>query len=78
MQLLIRIVLFRISSLDRNINLTIGMVLFSILGGLHGTLHPFKNEIKNYQELTIILNLQVMYTVSLYGRENVTSVLLML
>ena len=76
MQLLIRIVLFGISSLDREINLTVGMVLFSILGGLHGTLHPFKNDIKNYQELIIILNLQIMYAVSLYGRENATNILL--
>ena len=75
-QLLIRIVLFGTSSLDRNVNLTIGMILLSIVGGVHGTLHPFKNAIKNYQELVLILNLQVMYTISLYGRESVTSIIL--
>ena len=40
-QLLIRIVLFGTSSLDRNVNLTIGKILLSIVGGVHGTLHPF-------------------------------------
>ena len=76
LQLLIRIVFFGISSLDRNVNLTIGMILLSIVGGVHGTVHPFKNAVKNYQELVLILNLQVMYTISLYDRESVTSIIL--
>ncbi|XP_065903086.1 uncharacterized protein [Dysidea avara] len=76
MQLLTRTVFFVVSSLDRDINLAIGMILLSILGGFHGTTQPFKNAIKNYQELLLILNLQVMYTISLYGRESAASILL--
>ena len=76
MQLLIRIIFFAISSLDRDINLTIGIILLSILGCYHCTTYPFKNAIKNYQELVLVLNLQVMYTISLYGRESVTSIIL--
>ncbi|XP_065903366.1 uncharacterized protein [Dysidea avara] len=75
-QLLLRIVVFGISSLDKDTNLTIGIILLSILAGYHGTVHPFKNAVKNYQELVLILNLQVMYTISLYGRESVTSIIL--
>ena len=76
LQLLIRVVFFGISSLNRDINFIIGIILLIIIGGIHGTTQPFKNAIKNYQELVLILNLQVVYTISLYGRESVTSIIL--
>ena len=76
MQLLVRVIIFAISSLDKDLNLTIGMILLSALAGVHGAVHPFKNAIKNYQELLVIINLQVVYTISLYGRESVASILL--
>ena len=63
-ELIMRIVFFGISSLDRNVNF---IILLSILGSVHGSLRPFKNEIKNFQGLVLILNLHVIYTVSLYG-----------
>ena len=34
-------------------------------------MHPFKNNFKNYQELLLIINLQVVYTVLLYDNESV-------
>ena len=76
LQLLIRVVFFGMSSLNRDINLIIGIILLIIFGGIHGTIQPFKTAVKNYQELVLILNLQVMYTISLYGRESVTSIIL--
>ena len=72
MQLLVRVAFFGISSLDRDINLTIGIILLTILVGVHGLLHPFKNEIQNYQEVTLFFNLQVMYRFSIYGRESIS------
>jgi len=67
LQLLIRAVLFGIAALDKNINLIIGSVLFSIIIGLYGIAKPFKNNIKNYHEIVIIVNLQVLYIFTLSG-----------
>ena len=41
-QLLIRIAIFTISSLNRDINLIISAIVLIILGGVHGTAQPFK------------------------------------
>ena len=45
LQLLIRAVFFGISAPDKNINLTIGSIISSVMMGLHGAVHPFKNNI---------------------------------
>ena len=72
-----RVVFFGISSLDRNINLTVSIILFGILGGLHGIARPFKKKYKNYQELVLILNLQL-YAISQYSPDtNMTAVNIM-
>ena len=42
LQLLVRAVLFGISSLDRNINIAISILLLSVIIGLHGVMRPFK------------------------------------
>ena len=51
------------------------MILLSVQGIVYGTIHPFKKKFKNYQELLLIINLQVVYTVSLYDNESVTSII---
>ena len=66
LQLLIRAVLFGISSLDRKINITISTIIFGIMIGTHGIVQPFKIKYKNYQELVLFLNLQGLYIISLY------------
>ena len=72
LQLLIRSVFFGISSLDRNINLTISIILLGILVGMHGILRPFKMMYKNYQELVLLLNLQALYAISLSYQDVIT------
>ena len=72
LQLLMRAVFFGISSLDRNINLTISIILLGILGGMHGMIRPFKMMYKNYQELVFTLNLQALYAISLYYQDDNT------
>ena len=67
LQLLIRAMLFGIAALDKNTNLIIGSVLLSIIIGLYGIAKPFKNNIKNYHEIVIIVNLQVLYIFTLSG-----------
>ena len=66
LQLLVRAVLFGISSLDRKINITISIIIFGIMIGTHGIVRPFKIKYKNYQELVLFLNLQGLYVISLY------------
>ena len=68
MQFVIRSMLFGVSSLDRNRNIAISIMVFSAIIGLYGTVRPFKIKYKNYQELLLILNLQVLYVISLYDQ----------
>ena len=65
MQLVVRVVFYGISSLDRNINLTIGAVLLSILAVLQGWIKPFRLKYKNLHELIFLLNLQLLFIISL-------------
>ena len=64
LQLVMRATFLGLSSLDRNVNLKIGIILISILAGVHGLLRPFKNEIKNYQDFIWLMNLQLLYVLS--------------
>ena len=67
LQLLIRIAFFGLSSLDRNINLIVCAMLLALFGGMYGMIQPFKNKVKNYQELVFILNLQGLYIILLHN-----------
>ena len=58
LQLLIRAVIFGISSLDTNINIAISILLLSVIIGLHGVMQPFKMKHKNFQEMLLFFNLQ--------------------
>ena len=80
LQLLIRAVLFGVSSLDKNINLATSIILFGVLGVLHGVTRPFKVIYKSYQELILIFNLQTLYALSLYSKDgnNITIVNIMI
>jgi len=75
LQLMIRAVFFGLSSLDRNIALQIGIVLISLIAGIHGFLCPLKSKIKNIQEFVWLMNLQGMYVFSLFGHDS-TSVII--
>jgi len=67
-QLVIRVIFYGISSLDRNINLTIGIMLLTFITGLEGVLRPFKIKYKTYQELVLMFNLQFLFVISLYNQ----------
>ena len=70
LQLLMRAVFFGISSLDRNINIAISILLLSAIIGFHGMMQPFKVKPKNYQEMLLFLNLQGIYVTLLYSQDN--------
>ena len=79
LQLLLRAMFFGLSSLDRNINLIISIMLLAILGGVFGVIQPFKNKIKNYQELVLIFNLHGLYVISLHNNNsNVVNIIIIM
>ena len=45
------------------------IILFSIVGVVHGIICPLKAKYKNHQELALILNLHGLYTISLYSQD---------
>ena len=69
LQLVVRAMLLTTSSLDRNNNLTIGIIIFSIFGGIHGLVQPLKSTIQNHQELLFILYLHGIYAVALNSQD---------
>ena len=73
LQLLIRAVFFGTSSLDRNVSLTVGIALFSIIEGIQGTLKPFKNDVKNFQEQLFLMNITILYAILLYNQETINT-----
>ena len=79
LQLLIRAIVFGISSLESRINISISIVIFSIIIGIHGTVQPFVKKYKNYQEIILFVNLQGLYVISLYsqGASNAVAVNIM-
>ena len=80
LQLVLRALLFGISSLNIQVNVAMSMVVFGIIIGVHGTVQPFKIKYKNYQELLLFLNLHVLYVISFYGQgaTNATAVNIMI
>ena len=66
---MLRVVLFAVSSLDRNINLLIGIVLFSLMEGIHGAVRPFKEMLKNYHEQILIKNILFIFVIALYSQD---------
>ena len=73
LQLLIRVIFFGTSSLDRNLSLTVGIALFSLIGGIQGVLKPFKNEYKNFQEQVFLMNITILYAFLLYNQEAINA-----
>ena len=73
LQLLLRAIFFGISSLDRNLNLTISIALFSLIGMIQGTLKPFRSGVKNFQEQLLLLNITILYAFLQYSQEAVST-----
>ena len=73
LQLLMRAVFLGISSLDRNINIVISILLLSVIIGLHGMMRPLKVKHKNYQEMLLFFNLHGLYVSLLYSQDNANS-----
>ena len=64
LQLVIRAVFFVLSALDRNINLTVGIILVAVIIVIQRSLIPFRDNYKNLHETGFLFNLLVMYALS--------------
>jgi len=71
LQLLIRAIFFGLTALDRNVNMTAGILLIGILIWLQGKMSPFKSKLSNNNtESFYLLNLLVLFVISMYTRSN--------
>ena len=68
LQLLSRAVFYGISYLERNVNLTISIILLSVIEGVHCAIKPFRNRVLNYQELFFVLNALWLYAYTLFSQ----------
>ena len=57
LRLVVRAVFFGLSALDRNINLTIGIILLAIISTIQAKINPFKSSYKNFYESCFLLYL---------------------
>ena len=74
LQLSLRAVFFGVSALDRSTNLMVSIILIGLMISIHGYVHPFKDKTNNNLELFLLLNLQVLFVVSIYNTPNVIAV----
>ena len=70
LQLMLRTVFFGLSSLDSNINLTIGIIILFMVNVVHACSKSFKSTIRNYQESLFIINLLGLYAFTLSFSQN--------
>ena len=73
-QLLLRAMFFAISSLERNINLVLSIVILSLIIFIQGAINPLKNKVKNFQEMVYIINLQMLNVMALYDDQVVSDI----
>ena len=71
-QLLIRVIFFALSSLERNVNLVLGTIILSFIIGIQGIISPLINKVKNFQEILYIINLQILYVIALYDHQEIS------
>ena len=70
LQLIIRAVFYGVSALDKNINLSMGVVLLAAMLGIQGYIQPFKSSFKNIQELIFIFNLTALFALIQFENTN--------
>ena len=73
-QLLLRAVFYGMSALDKNTNMMIGIIILGAMESLYGKEFPFKTKGKNFQELFLLYNVQILFATSLYTNSNSTAV----
>ena len=73
LQLVLRATFFAISSLDRNISLTISIILISLIEGIRGGLRPFKSKIKNQHVQIFNVHILGLSVIALYNHDTAST-----
>jgi len=69
LQLVLRAALFGVSSLERSINLVIGIILLTLNEGIRSATRPFKSQIKNHHEQIFNMNIIILLVTALYDQD---------
>ena len=77
LQLLLRAVFFGISALERITNIMISIILLGVMECIYSKECPLRIKSKNYMEILLLLNLQVMFVSSWYNPSNAVVVNIM-
>ena len=70
LQLVMRAVFFGLSALDKNVNLTVSIILLAVISITQANINPLKHNYKNFYELCYLFYLSTMYTLS-YGQYSI-------
>ena len=77
LQLLLRVLFFGISAHERSTNIMIRIIVLGVMECIYSKECPFKSSFKNYQEMLLLLNLQVLFAASWYATSNTIAVNIM-
>ena len=61
LQLVMRMVFFYMSFLDRKVNITVSIIILNIAIAVQGTNKPFKKKLQNYNEMLLMINILGLY-----------------
>ena len=75
LQLVIRVIFFGISTLERNLNLAVGNILLSAIGFFQGYCNPYRVEQKNVNDILLLFNLLGFHTLLYYVKEDNKSII---
>ena len=74
-QLLFRSVFFSFYAFQIKLNLILATITLVIFTGYYGYLRPNKNKIVNFQELSLLINLTLLYAASIQENEKIFSII---
>ena len=77
LQLLLRAVFFGISALEKNTNIMISIIILGVMECIYSKECPLRYKSKNYLEILLLLNLQVMFVACWYNPSNAIGVNIM-
>ena len=74
-QVMFRSIFFALYAFQLKLRLILATILLMIFTGYYGYLQPNKNKTVNFQELSILINLTIMYAVSIKDNEKIFSII---
>ena len=74
LQLLMRVIFFGLSALDRNVNLMVGTILLGVIIWSNEKCSPYNHKLNNLMEALSLLNLNTIFVASLFTTSNTAAV----